>query len=1129
MPRPEQIQQAIRSVTDQRSFIEGLLRQTLNWPINLDFNNIGEITYELTDQELDTIGLSRDVLTGPVLEMQPLEQTYQQQWGIFILEFANPTPLLTGRGLTGPLRKVLRGLVSNRRNRPSNLPIWDRENLLFICTHNYQDFRFAYFKPAKQKGQAEPLAMFGWDSGDAALRTLCEYNLPFLIWSDNPQQPQWRDAFNVEKVTKGFYSQVAKLFTDLVGGIRKEGSKTYQGKNLLILPGSQNDTIRKEFAVRLIGRLVFCWFLKKKKSKGGVPLLPQELLSTESINNKGIGGYYHSILEPLFFEVLNTPQDERNKQFKKAPWSIIPFLNGGLFTPHEDDFYKLTFNGISEHLNDLIIPDSCIKELFEVFETYNFAIEESTPLDIEVAVDPEILGRIFENLLAEINPQTGETARKATGSYYTPRPIVEYMVDESLKQYLLTKTKLSEETISSLLSYAQETTDLTDTEKDEVLDALDTIKIIDPACGSGAFPIGILQKILLILQKIDPDSKKWLTKILAKIENSFARKEFEKELKSETLNYIHKLGIIQNSIYGVDIQPIAVEISKLRFFLSLIVDENVSDKEPNRAVKPLPNLEFKFVCANTLIGLPKQDKQQTMFEDKDLISELKRLRDEYLGSYGNEKELIEEKFRKVQSKMFAHTLNWSEKETQTSKLSQWDPFSHESCPWFDPEWMFGIKEGFDVVIGNPPYISISKLTKESQNQLYKLAYKNYTKVGDVYCLFFEKGIEILRTKGTINLITSNQWLQTEYGKILRNYFVENTNPLRLINFGGLKVFQSSTVDTSIFISEKERCASILKACHFKNDYEISMPVNVYFDQNKIEISDLKTDRWFIGDENQCLLKEKIKTKGVLLGDWNIQINYGIKTGYNKAFIIDGKTKNELIAKDKRNAEIIKPILRGRDLRKHGYRFANLFLINSHNGIKELKIKRIDVIKDYPVIFAYLSQFKKDLIKRQDKGDHWSNLRNCTYFPEFENPKVIYPETIVRRNEFSIDTTGMYLDKTCFMITGESLCYLNAVLTSKLMEWYLESELRSLGKKSIQYSKQYIENIPVPKISEPAQRPFIALVNRILAIAKSEDYQTNESMQAEIKELENQIDQMVYALYGLTAAEIAIVKGHSKVD
>ena len=229
MPRPEQIQQAIRNVTDQRSFIDGLLHQTLNWPIDLDFENIGDISYEWTDDELNAAGLSRSILTGPVLQMQSLIQN--QPWGIFILEFTNPDALITGRGLTGPLRKVLRGLVPKRRGGRSNLPNWERENLLFICTHNYQHFRFAYFKPAKQKGQAEPLAIFGWDSGDAALRTLCEYNLPFLVWSDNLQQPQWRDAFNVEKVTKGFYNQVAKLFTDLVGGSRKQGRKTYQGKN----------------------------------------------------------------------------------------------------------------------------------------------------------------------------------------------------------------------------------------------------------------------------------------------------------------------------------------------------------------------------------------------------------------------------------------------------------------------------------------------------------------------------------------------------------------------------------------------------------------------------------------------------------------------------------------------------------------------------------------------------------------------------------------------------------------------------------------------------------------------------------------------------------------------------------
>jgi len=783
MPRPEQIQQAIRSVTDQRSFIEGLLRQTLNWPINLDFNNIGEITYELTDQELDTIGLSRDVLTGPVLEMQPLEQTYQQQWGIFILEFANPTPLLTGRGLTGPLRKVLRGLVSNRRNRPSNLPIWDRENLLFICTHNYQDFRFAYFKPAKQKGQAEPLAMFGWDSGDAALRTLCEYNLPFLIWSDNPQQPQWRDAFNVEKVTKGFYSQVAKLFTDLVGGIRKEGSKTYQGKNLLILPGSQNDTIRKEFAVRLIGRLVFCWFLKKKKSKGGVPLLPQELLSTESINNKGIGGYYHSILEPLFFEVLNTPQDERNKQFKKAPWSIIPFLNGGLFTPHEDDFYKLTFNGISEHLNDLIIPDSWIRELFEVFETYNFTIEESTPLDIEVAVDPEILGRIFENLLAEINPETGEaTRKKATGSYYTPRPIVEYMVDESLKQYLLTKTNVSEQQVTSLLSYTDEEPGLSDSLKDEALNALDTIKVIDPACGSGAFPMGILQKILLILRKIDPDSKKWLSKILAKIENSIARKELEKELKSETINYIHKLGIIQNSIFGVDIQPIAVEISKLRFFLSLIVDENVSDKEPNRAVKPLPNLEFKFVCANTLIGLGGDMLLTPDAANK--INEFKQVREEYLNSYGKEKKNLENKFLTIRSELSRLALNWQKGSEKALKLAEWNPFSDVPCPWFDPEWMFGIKDGFDIVIANPPYVSFglrgNKAASRDWSETMKALYPRSAEYKiSMYAIFMDRGIRLTCHDGTFCYITPDSYLLGRYFSKLRRRIMD-TCTLRLI-------------------------------------------------------------------------------------------------------------------------------------------------------------------------------------------------------------------------------------------------------------------------------------------------------------------------------------------------------------
>src|SRR3989338_281154 len=273
-----------------------------------------------------------------------------------------------------------------------------------------------------------------------------------------------KERFSIEVVNKEFYTQIAILFTQLAGGKREIGRKSIDaGRGLLNLPSTVDDTLDKEFTVRLIGRLVFCWFLKKKRSDKNIPLLPEELLSAKAVSeNKG---YYHGILEPLFFEVLNTPADNRTKKYQGSPWSQIPFLNGGLFTPHLHDYYEPGPLGISKHINTLKVPDRWIKELFEVFETYNFTIDENTSVDVELSIEPEMLGRIFENLLAEINPETGETARKATGSYYTPRPIVEYMVDESLKQCLITKTGLTEGKISALLTYSDKDTGLTPKEK----------------------------------------------------------------------------------------------------------------------------------------------------------------------------------------------------------------------------------------------------------------------------------------------------------------------------------------------------------------------------------------------------------------------------------------------------------------------------------------------------------------------------------------------------------------------------------------------------------------------------------------------------------------------------------------
>ncbi|HPD05587.1 MAG TPA: class I SAM-dependent DNA methyltransferase, partial [Spirochaetota bacterium] len=405
------------------------------------------------------------------------------------------------------------------------------------------------------------------------------------------------DAFSVEKVTKEFYRNIVELYYTLINNYNNKGLQRFPKED-------QNE--KEEFAIRLLGRLLFCWFLKMKKDGSKDSLIPQKYLSSELVKNFN-GDYYHEYVEPLFFQILNKPLKERLEKYKTKSYSLIPFLNGGLFEPHDSDYYPVTAineMGISPNINILTISNDWFANLFEVFERYNFTIDENTLVDTEVSIDPEMLGKIFENLLAEYNPETKENARKATGSYYTPREIVDYMVDESLKNYLCEKTKLSRDIIEELLKHEnfEAAANLNEHDKEAIIDAIDKIKVIDPACGSGAFPMGILHKLQVILENVDPQSKIWFKKKIGQIVDPLLQKELQIKLEEENWDYIHKLGLIQHSIYGVDIQPIAVEISKLRFFLSLIVDEKIDDEKQNRGIIPLPNLEFKFVAANTLIG-----------------------------------------------------------------------------------------------------------------------------------------------------------------------------------------------------------------------------------------------------------------------------------------------------------------------------------------------------------------------------------------------------------------------------------------------------------------------------------------------------------------------------------------------
>lgn len=889
-----------------------------------------------------------------------------------------------------------------------------------------------------------------------------------------------KNRFSIEVVNKEFFTQIALLFTQLTGGSRKIGSKKYEEKGCLTLPQTTDDTIKKEFTVRLIGRLIFCWFLKKKTSKAEIPLIPEDILSVNTIdkvkNNPDYpGGYYHGILEPLFFEVLNTPVADRKKKFKNGPWNKIPFLNGGLFTPHLHDFYEVDDLSHSLHINTLKVPDKWINELLEIFERYNFTIDENTPVDVELAIEPEMLGRIFENLLAEINPETGETARKATGSYYTPRPIVEYMVDESLKQYLITKTGITEDKIASLLSYSDEDgSKFTEKQTESLVATLHAVKIIDPACGSGAFPLGILQKILLMLQKLDPDSKIWLEKMLANIPDPMYRKELKKK---RIPNYLHKLGIIKDCIFGVDIQPIAVEISKLRCFLSLIVDEKVDDDADNRGIEHLPNLEFKFVCANTLIGLPEKTQKEKskkgtfdqvqLFEATDKIDELKELRDLYLTSYGSEKKKIETRFRKVQSEMFQHDLDMGGQAKQTAKLAQWNPFSDEASSWFDTEWMFGIKNGFDIVLGNPPWGQKSVKFSTSEIQYFKKMYPAATKgILDIFRLFIEKSVSMTSKNGVFTNVLPDIVLLKNYDST-RKYLLDILS-LKNIDHWGM-AFEDVNMDICTIIGQKTYLPdNIVMTKIHKKEAEVynEMPQSQF----------LKNDGYkfnlFI-DHGTLTLIDKIKKHGQF-GDF-FEPHEGIHSG---------NIRNKLFVDKKENKFSKKLILGRKEVQRFHLSWAGKWV-----------------------------NYNPEIINKNE--GEYAGLGRPEYF---ECPKIV----VRRTGDFILaayDDEAFYFSNNVFVCSLRKnvqldLKYALGILNSKLSTWYYRKIQPRKGKLFAELKINVLKTLPMMRVPTMKQNEIATLVDAIILSRQHGETTTK---------YEDDLDIIIYKLFNLAKEEINIIQ------
>jgi hypothetical protein len=617
-------------------------------------------------------------------------------------------------------------------------------------------------------------------------------------------------AFSVEPLNKQFYQDIAKSFYGLIGGKVKIGSRNVEFDIALRLPSTPVETNRKiyqEFAVRLIGRTIFCWFLKSKKSENSIPLVPESWLSSKTvveINNEQLN-YYHSVLEKLFFLVLNKKQADRKDYELPNDQELIPFLNGGLFEAQANDFFPTNSKGIHQTAYDLNIPNQWFIELFEILEQYNFTIDENSIYDAEVSIDPEMLGTIFENLLAEIDPDTEKSARKATGSFYTPREIVDYMVEQSLVQYL--KTKVSTENEEQLLELFKEggSNRFEPTETKNILEALSNVKILDPACGSGAFPMGALHKIINALQKLDSDASWWKKKQIANVPNALAKQMLKEKLDGESADYVRKLGVIQNSIYGVDIQPIASEISKLRSFLSLVIDETIIDEVENRGIQALPNLEFKFVTANTLIGLEEKQQTQRAFDfgqTDELQDKLKTIRNQYLQAYGEEKVKLKKDFEKVQNKIFKQEIAGGSQNKRALQLASWKPFNNESNEWFDPFWMYGV-EKFDIVIGNPPYgAKISKKQKEHFKENYFSCQTiSGTRKGntDTFVVFIESGIKFLKDDGNLIYIVPLSVTSSESNTSLHLYINENCQKSIYSNYSvrPQQIFLNAMVNTSI--------------------------------------------------------------------------------------------------------------------------------------------------------------------------------------------------------------------------------------------------------------------------------------------------------------------------------------------
>ena len=945
----------------------------------------------------------------------------------------------------------------------------------------------------------------------------------------------WLDALDTEELNRQFYRDLFAWFS------RATREATFPTKEAKTLPP-------EEHIIRLITRLLFVWFIKEKE------LIAEELFVEANVEHLLHGydpvngdSYYRAILQNLFFATLNTEINKRGfsqasntthrdpSRYRYAneiadPDNLLqlfaqtPFINGGLFdcldsyeASNQGGYRIDCFSDNPNQRKDYSIPNRLFFDdqgLLPLFNRYKFTVEENTPTEQEVALDPELLGKVFENLLAAYNPETRSTARKQTGSYYTPRPVVDFMVDEALTAAIAARCQpmdgdmeFWQARLRGLLDYADAFNDADELFEEHecqgIVRAIAHLTVLDPAVGSGAFPMGVLHKLTLALRRLDQDNTRWeqVQKDLAMQRADLAFDTQDQQERKEELadisdtferyresDFGRKLYLIQNSIFGVDIQTIATQIAKLRFFISLAIEQEPDPDADNYGIKPLPNLETRFVAANTLLGLG--NLQMSLAQTDSLQQELNTNRERHFHATARQQKLACRKKDKELRDKLAAKLQWAGmSDDDAEKIAQWDPYDQNaSADWFDPAYMFGVKEGFDVVIGNPPYVKVEHLSHDIRTQLKE----SFGWLGDLYEHFISQGLAFVSDNGTFSYIANDSYV-TFSTKVKSRELILQNQLLHLVR-APAQTFEASIYAAIFVLSKKQPSAS-----HVYVSGEMNAARGFQYQPlGKVPyeiVHRLPNKQFLLAGENHLLMRllefESIKNVCRIL-------DTGIDSGNVRRKIF--------FAENTQNRE---RLLQGRQIQRYGLYW------NSPKA----KYKFCD-IHYQPLPIPGIGRGGRP----SSRNEYWKfrgDIQNH-HQPERLLMRQTDDDLVVAYHSEK-ESGRFYTDNTLFTILPNSfgqtvnLKYLLALLNSRLLNFVYHSISQEKGKSQAQVKIKNVNELPVVIPKEEKQKPMIELVNSILTAKRSDP-------SADTSELEAEIDRLCYHLYGLTDEEIAVVEG-----